>query len=38
VTKYRVSGNREAESGPSAANCARTTINSFYGEEALKDA
>ena len=38
VTKYGVSCNREAESGPATANCAGTTINSFYGKEALEDA
>jgi hypothetical protein len=32
-----MSSDREAKSGPSAANSASTTINPLHGEEALKD-
>jgi hypothetical protein len=38
VTKHGVSGDREAESGPAAANGPSATIDSLHGEEALEDA
>ena len=38
MTKHGVSGNRESESGPTAANGPGATIHSLHGEESLKDA
>jgi hypothetical protein len=37
VTKHGVSGDREAKSGPAAANGPCATIDSLYCEVALKD-
>jgi hypothetical protein len=37
VTKHGVPSDREAESGPAAANGPGATIDSLHCEEALKD-
>lgn len=38
MTKHSVSGNRESESGPTAADGPGATIYSLHGEESFKDA